>query len=104
MDGSSLEGDFVKGHPHGYLVMKYAAKDGKKRVCRQGRYVRGILQEWLDYNEEEEEVASGVANFLMNQMQGRKEDAELEELGLWGEGKIPDFEDNSVVASSITEN
>jgi len=105
LDGSSLEGDFVKGHPHGYLIKKYPVRrEGQKRVCRQGRFERGICVEWLDYNEEEEEVASGIANFLLGNMQTKKEDEELAELGLWGENKIPDFEDNSIVASSITEN
>ena len=92
LDGSSLEGDFAKGHAHGNIVKRYPEpKDGSRRVQRVGVFVRGECVEWLEYTEEEAEVASDIAMSMFGNMEQKKEDAELEELGLWGENKIPEF-------------
>ncbi|GMH82945.1 hypothetical protein TrVE_jg9783 [Triparma verrucosa] len=105
LNGLEIEGDFEFGHPHGNCVQKYPKrKTDKHRVCRQGRWYKGTNVEWFDYSQEEEEVASGIANYLLNTMVNTKEEKELEELGLWGENKVPEFEGGgSIVASSITD-
>ena len=113
LNGMELDGDFVNGHPHGNILVRYPCREGeKKRLCRQGRWVRGKRVEWFDYTEEEEEVASEIASFLFNTMANNKEEKELEELGLWGDNKIPEFKEpyekrpedgESLAASSITD-
>ena len=106
LNGMEIEGDFERGHPHGNCILKYPLrKTDRKRMCRQGRWHKGKRVEWYDYTEEEEEVASGIANYLMNTMVNNKEEKELEELGLWGDNKIPEFEGDggSLAASSITD-
>ncbi|GMI34169.1 hypothetical protein TeGR_g2797, partial [Tetraparma gracilis] len=109
LNGLEIEGDFEYGHPHGNCILKYPKRStDKHRMCKQGRYVRGKVEEWFDYTPEEESVASEVANFLLKTMQTKKEDEELEELGLWGDNKLPDFPSDegsmqgSIAASSIT--
>ena len=106
LNGLEIEGEFVSGHPHGNCILKYPKrKTDKHRICREGRWVRGTVVEWFDYSAEEEEAASGVAIFLLNTMMERKEEEELEELGLWGDNKIPEFQDGggSLVGSSLTD-
>ena len=104
LNGLEIEGDFEGGHPHGNCTLKYPKRANEGRKCRQGRWVRGKVVEWFDYSEEEAEQASAIAGFMLNSMLGKKEDAELEELGLIGSDKIPEFtEEASLAASSITE-
>ena len=105
LNGMEIEGDFEFGHPSGNCTLKYPKrKSDKRRVCRQGRWSKGVVVEWYDYTDEEEEVLSEVANFMLNTMMNNKEEKELEELGLWGENKFNDFDEGgSAVASTITD-